>query len=414
MVAVSVVLVAIPLACLLYAVGLYPLLLKLASSVAGERAVAEADWSEWPVISVSLPAYNEEEVIGDTLEALLSVDYPSEKMQIVVVSDASSDRTDEIVREYSERGVELVALEERQGKTLAEAAAMPLLDGDIVVNVDASVRVRPGSMKPLIRAFRDPTVGVASGRDVSVESDGSGGTAGEEGYVGFEMWIRSLETRLGSIVGASGCFYAVRRSVHCRSLEPQLTRDFASVLLAREEGYRAVSVKEAICEVPRSEGLRAEFRRKVRTMERGLATLQSRRHFLNPVKYGAFGWMLFSHKLCRWLVPPTAPLAVLGGFGLALAGTGGAATAGQLLIALAAMGSGLSALAYHWPFERPPSRPLTLVGYLGLSLAAGLVAWPKVLRGGGHQIWEPTRRRTAHADRAGESREEGGTPAVER
>src|SRR5437868_1711472 len=160
----------------------------------------------------------------------------------------------------------------------------------------------PNALKALVRPFADPTIGVASGRDVSIGTAARESSRGESQYVGYEMWLRALETRLGSIVGASGCFYGIRARIYESSFPEELSRDFASALMARAHGLRAVSVDEAICYVPRASALRSEFRRKVRTMARGLETLWRWRRMLNPVRYGSFAIMLLSHKLCRWLV----------------------------------------------------------------------------------------------------------------
>ncbi|MFW6192809.1 MAG: glycosyltransferase family 2 protein, partial [Gemmatimonadota bacterium] len=296
----------------LYAYVGYPALLKLLTSVRGRYEIAAEDPQEWPLVSISLPAYNEEDVIGDTLENLLSLEYPEDRLQIVVVSDASTDRTDEIVRSYRDRGVELVRLEGRAGKTAAENAAVPHLLGDIVVNTDASTRIVPGSLRPLVRTFEDPSVGVASGRDRSVGAGDGDPLRGESRYVGYEMAVRDLETGFGTLVGASGCLYAARRELHKELVPEELSRDFIAALHAREKGYRAVSVPDAEAVVPRAASLGAEFRRKVRTMARGLDSLWFKREMLDPFRYGRFAWMLASHKLARWMVPATLPWALVG------------------------------------------------------------------------------------------------------
>src|SRR2546430_10907638 len=117
------------------------------------------------------------------------------------------------------------------------------------------------------------------------------------------MRVRDLETQLDGIVGASGCLYAIRKDLHVRFMPEHLSRDFGAALVAREQGYRAVSVPAAVCYVPRSMSFRREYRRKVRTMARGLRTLWYKRTLLNPRSHGLFAWMLWSHKLCRWLTP---------------------------------------------------------------------------------------------------------------
>src|SRR5207245_7881979 len=104
-------------------------------------------------------------------------------------------------------------------------------------------------------------------------------------------------------VRASVCRYQIRSELHMGRVPEDLSRDFAAALTAREHGRRAVSVPAALCLVPRGASLRQEYRRKVRTITRGLATLTHKRALLNPLRYGVFAWMLFSHKVCRWLVP---------------------------------------------------------------------------------------------------------------
>jgi hypothetical protein len=201
------------------------------------------------------------------------------------------------------------------------------------------------------------------------------------------MWVRDLETAAGGIVGASGCFYASRMDLHMQIVPEALSRDFAAPLIAREHGYRSVSVPDAVCYVPRSSSLRREYRRKVRTMARGLQTLYYKRHLMNPARHGRFAWMLISHKLVRWLVPWAL-----------LAGTIGAAiipihvawarvpvTAVALLTALAVL------IGWVRPEGRLP-RPAAAAAYLVWGVVGGLHAWVSALRGDLTPMWEPTRR----------------------
>ncbi|HEX6909961.1 MAG TPA: glycosyltransferase, partial [Longimicrobium sp.] len=138
----------------LYAYAGYPLLLWMTGR--RRRRTAAPEPAEWPRISITVPAYNEEAEIGATLQGLLALDYPADRRQVVVVSDASTDGTDDVVRSFAGRGVELLRMPERRGKTAAENAAAPLLTGDIVVNTDASIRILPGALRPLVAAFADP------------------------------------------------------------------------------------------------------------------------------------------------------------------------------------------------------------------------------------------------------------------
>src|SRR2546426_192633 len=282
----------------------YPLLLMIPAAVR-RRHPPVAPLTEWPRISIVLPAYNEEAVIRDTLENLLRLDYPAERRQILVVSDASTDRTDAIVGEYASRGVELLRLPHRRGKTGAENAA-------------------------------------------------------------------------------------VRAPIHMRLLPEALSRDFAAGLVARELGWRAVSVREAVCYVPRISSLRREYRRKVRTMTRGMETLYRERQLLNPVRYGLFSWTLASHKVCRWVIPHLGIVA-LG----ALACLAWIAPWARWALGFAGFAALCAPVAWFWPEGRRLPKVVAVPAYLVMGNLAPLHASLRVARGKGAPTWEPTRREAA-------------------
>lgn len=379
-------LVAAPIFMLVYAFGIYPLLLRVLAALRPARPIPERR-GPLPTISITIPAYNEERSIGQTIERMLAVDYPPELRQILIVSDASTDRTDDIVRSYSDRGVELLRMPQRTGKTAAENAAVPLLRGQIVVNMDATITLKPDAIQRLVRAFEDDTIGVASGRDVSVGSAEVSGNQAESGYVGYEMWLRDLETQIGGIVGASGCFYAIRRELVQPLFPAALSRDFASPLISHEQGYRSVSVPDALCMVPRSTSLEAEYQRKIRTMARGLDTLENKAHLMNPLRHGMFAWMLISHKLCRWLV-----FLMLPGLPIGLAILAPHSSLAAYALAALLVGTLVALLGWKWPFAARPPRVLATAGFALASCAAGLIAWTKLFRNERNPIWEPTRR----------------------
>lgn len=382
--AASLLLVAAAL--VVYAYLGYPCLLTLVGVLRPPRPSPSASLP-WPVVSITIPVYNEAAAIGATLERILQLDYPPERRQIVVVSDASTDGTDEIVRAFADRGVELLRLPVRRGKTAAENAALPLLRGEIIVNTDASIRIPPRALRPLIAAFTDPTVGVASGRDVSVTGLEDSTNQGESGYVGYEMWLRGLETRVDGIVGASGCFYAIRAALHRVRVPEDLSRDFAAALEARECGFRAVTVPEAVCFVPRTASLSNEFRRKVRTMTRGMQTLMYKRHLLNPLRFGPFAWMLFSHKICRWLVPWGGVVSLGALVALSLTVPWARWVLGGVALTLV-----VAAVGWTWPDGRVAPRPLAIPAYVVSGNVAALVASISAMLGLRHATWEPTRR----------------------
>lgn len=379
------ILVLLPIVLVVYTYGVYPLVLRV---LAGPR-LPHDPLRAWPMVSVVVPAYNEERQIRGAIEALIGQDYPADRRQIVILSDASTDRTDDIVREYRDRGVELLRMPVRGGKTAAENASCAILRGEIVVNSDSSVRLERTAIRRLVEAMTDPTVGVASTRDVSV-TDIATANAAEAGYVDYEMRIRSLESRSGGIVGASGSGYAIRAHLHRLPVRVDLSRDFSAALTARSHGYRAVSVDEAVCYVPRTTSLKMEYKRKVRTIARGIETLLNSRHLLDPIDYGSFAWKLLSHKVCRWLVPASG---VFGLVGLTLlAGTHQWAQALLLLVLLV---SGVAWLGARWSVYRELPRVLSLLTFSAAANIAVLHALVRVASGHEDHLWEPTRRPVA-------------------
>lgn len=373
----------------------YPVLLILVA-VLRRRRPRVAPLAEWPSISIVLPVHNEEAVIRGTLENLLQLDYPAERRQILVLSDASTDRTDVIVSEYAGSGVQLVRMPRRRGKTAAENAAAALLRGAIIVNMDASVRVERGALKALIASFADLTVGVASSRCVSVARIRQHANRADSWYLGYDMWVRRLETRVSGNVGATGCFHAVRAPVQMHALPEALSRDFASALLAREGGLRAVSVEDAVCYIHPAPSLRREYRRKVRVITRGWHTLYYKRQLLNPFRYGAFSWILASHKVCRWLIAHISVLLLA-----ALACLAVSAPWARWGLGLAAFAGLCAALGWCWPEGRRLPKVLAVPAYLVIGSLAVLHASIRAAMGKGTPVWEPTRREAVRSAEVG-------------
>jgi cellulose synthase/poly-beta-1,6-N-acetylglucosamine synthase-like glycosyltransferase len=382
----ALIVMGLALALALYAYIGYPALLWVVGRFR-KSPLVDTEPTEWPTVSISVPVYNEEAQVRPLIESLIALDYPRDKVQIVVVSDASSDGTDDIVAEYADQGVELIRMPTRGGKTRAENAAAELLHGDIVVNTDASIRIAPNGLKRLVRAFQNPIVGLASGRDVSVTPGQSSANLSESGYVGYEMAIRDLETRVGGIIGASGCFYAILPHLHKTPLPDSLSRDFAAALHTREAGYRPVSVPDALCFVPRTTSLEQEYNRKVRTITRGMETLWHKRSLMNPFRYWAFSFKLFSHKSCRWLLPWAGIAAWIASGVTASRHLWSMVLflAGALILLLAALG--------WWRARRgKPKSILTQIAFVVAGNLAAAHALLRMLRGDRLPIWEPTRR----------------------
>ena len=397
---IGIVVAVLPAIVAIYAYGVYPLLLwamgarrRPSSDVpeplvmrpeSGARAGGAA-----PMVTIVVPAHNEEVQIRGAIEALIAQDYPRDRTQILVVSDGSSDRTNDVVAEYSGR-VELLAIAKRGGKTAAENASLPRIRGDIVVNTDASTRLHPSAVRHLVDRFADPHVGVASTRDVSVDPAGGAANQAETEYVGYEMWVRSLETRAGGVVGASGSGYAIRATLHRIPIREDLSRDFSAALTACRHGYIAVAVDDALCRVPRTTSLRSEYRRKVRTISRGMHTLLHNRALLDPHDFGLFSVKLLSHKVCRWLVPLLVVPSLV-----ALVLLSASEPIARVLIGGAVVTAALAAIGAVLSSRRQLTGILSFITFATAANVAVIHAAWRVLDGRRDQLWEPTRRNTA-------------------
>jgi cellulose synthase/poly-beta-1,6-N-acetylglucosamine synthase-like glycosyltransferase len=386
---IAYVLVLLPVLLLFYSYWGYPALLWIIARAKGaDASPREHDAAtEAPTVSVVVPAYNEERQIAGAIDALLAQDYPADRRQILIVSDASTDSTDAIVSSYADRGVELLRMPVRSGKTAVENAACDVIRGEIVVNSDASTRLHPTTIRRLIAGLEDPAVGVASGRDVSTAVAHRSANSVEAGYVDYEMRLRDLETRTGGIVGASGCCYAIRGDLHRLPIPADLSRDFSAPLTARQHGFRSVSVFDAIAYVPRTSSLRREYIRKVRTISRGMETLYRVRYMMDPMRYGSFAWKLISHKISRWLVPIFGVPAVVALFLLAPTHPWAAWLFGGALIV-----GGIAVLGALWPEGAPMPRPISMVAFGVAANVAVVHAVVRLLRQHEDKIWEPTRR----------------------
>ena len=253
-----------------------------------------------PTVSFIITAYNEEKRIVEKIENTLKQDYPREKLEIIVASDCSSDRTDEIVKSYQARGLRLVRAPERKGKENAQKLAVDATSGDILIFSDSATILMPDAISKIVRNFNDTTVGCVSSVDKFIDSEGN--ISGEGAYVKYEMLLRRLETRANTLVGLSGSFFAARREV-CRDWATDLQSDFNTLLNSIRLGLRGVSDQESIGYYKNIANEKKEFDRKVRTVLRGISVFMKSLPLLNPFKYGILSWQLLSHKLCRWLVP---------------------------------------------------------------------------------------------------------------
>lgn len=360
----------------------YPLLVFLKSLIS-PRPVSKAAFE--PTVSVIITAHNEERDIAVKLENTFLIDHPAEKLEIIVASDCSSDRTDEIVRAFADRGVLLYRQTEHLGKTSAQNMAVEKASGEIILFSDATTMFDPGVLRTLLPNFADPTVGCAAGKLIYVDGSGSDVGKGAKSYWNYETFIKESESRACSLIGVSGCLYALRRSAY-RPMYAEACSDFLIATLLYRQELRTVYEPSAICTEETNRQSGREMKMRVRVISQTLTDLWRNRDMMNPLKSGFFAIQLFSHKVLRYLLPWFLVLVLLSNIVLA-------AYSWFFMLAAAAQICFYAAAIAAWLLEKFGFRtgPLAIPFYFLLTNAASVAGTYKFLRGERYASWETAR-----------------------
>ncbi|WP_203300638.1 glycosyltransferase family 2 protein [Marinobacter sediminum] len=278
---------------------LYPILLLLVPKRKVPTPIEIESDCSLPRVSLIVTAHNEELRIREKIQNCLAIDYPD--LEILVASDCSTDDTDTIVRDYQGDNVILARAEERKGKEHAQYQAIAKASGRILVFSDVATSIPGDALRKLVRYFRDPSVGAVSSEDRFISRDGN--IVGEGAYVRYEMWLRSLESERGGIVGLSGSFFAARKEVCESHWDICSPSDFNTALNCARKGLIAVTAPDVLGIYHDVSDPSKEYQRKIRTVIRGLTALGRHIEILNPFKFGLFSFQVFGHKLMRWAVP---------------------------------------------------------------------------------------------------------------
>jgi len=278
----------------------YPLLLVLLRTVCSEKIIKKKDIT--PVVSLIISCFNEKAVIREKLENTFALDYPDENLEIIVVSDASTDGTDEIVSEYAARGVRLIRQDENKGKTSGLNLAVPQANGDIIVFSDANAMYKSDALRKLVRNFNDEQVGYVVGEARYEDEEQNAADKSENTYWQFEIMIKKIESSLHSVVGGDGAIYAIRKELYETLLSTDIN-DFVNPMQIIDKGFRGVYEAEAICIEDSAGDFKKEFKRKIRIVNRSFSGLMRNKSVMNPFKTGLFSLEVISHKLIRWFTP---------------------------------------------------------------------------------------------------------------
>jgi cellulose synthase/poly-beta-1,6-N-acetylglucosamine synthase-like glycosyltransferase len=366
---------------LAYVYVLYPI---LAEVLAAKFGVPAKCGSALPSVTIIVTAYNEERCIRGKLDNLASLDYPPELVDVIVASDGSSDETEKIAASYQPGRVRVLRLEGRRGKTACQNAAAAAATGDILAFTDATTHLHQATLRRLVENFADSEVGCVGGRLVYVSDVNNVTGRGGEAYWSYEVRLRVAESLLGSMIGVSGCLYAVRRSAY-RPIDPELISDFVIAMNMQEQGLRTVLAADAICFEETLDRGSHELAMRVRVAIRSLNALISERRFLNPFQFGRFAWQLWSHKVLRY----ASPLLWIG----ALASNSLLVYNLPYLVLLLGQCALISAGAIGFLLQGR-HRALGLFGrpyYFLLTNIAALIATLRYLRGERMVTWQPMR-----------------------
>lgn len=369
-------------AALVYTYAGYPLLLFIISSVRSSP-IRRVEYT--PTVTVIIAAYNEELDLAAKLENTLALDYPKSHLEVIVTSDCSTDRTDEIARSFASRGVLLHRQVERLGKTAAQNAAVEQAGGELLLFSDATTQYQRDVLRVMVPNFADPEVGCVTGQVVYKVSSGSTVGEGTRSYWNYEFLLKEQESSIGSLIGVCGCMYAVRKSAYV-PLYHEACSDFLIATTMVRQGLRAIYEPSAVCFEEPNEKANKELAVRVRIITQTFADLWRNRDMLNPLRHGFYAVQLLSHKVMRYLAPVFLMTILLLSGLLSLWNPFYAFFFGAQVVFY-------SIAAISWVFERFGIRVpgIVLPQYFVITNLASLLAFIKLIRGERYVKWEPLR-----------------------
>lgn len=362
---------------ILYSYVFYPLLIlffsRLYKNVWPLRQIL-------PKFTVIISAFNEENIIEAKVSNTLSLDYPEDLLEVLVTSDGSTDRTNEIVSEIQDSRLQLLIFPERSGKTSCLNRAVPKASGDIVLFTDANSMFPQNILIKLARNFASDDIGLVTGWTKYWTHEGGEDTTSI--YSKLEKWTKQRESLISSCVGADGAIFAVRKSLYL-PLSAEDINDFVIPLQVIKQDKRVVLDPEVYCFEEESSGTSKQYRRQVRITTRTLRAIWKYRELINPLQYGFFSFFLLSHKLMRFLVPFFFIGAfVTNVFLMSDSALFAVAFLGQMLFLIIGL---LSIFGVY------KGRPANVIKVFLLTALAQLVGWFRMVSGVSDITWTPQR-----------------------
>jgi len=376
-----------------YTYCLFPLLVALLSSLAGDHTLGVGEWAEGslPRVAVVVAAHNEENFIAAKVRNTWQIDYPPDRLTLVVGSDGSSDSTPGLLQAMQHLRLQTKIFDLRRGKVSVINDLMAGVDADIVILSDANTMLAADAVRKLVRHFRDPKVGCVNGA-LALEHDG--GVSGEGLYWKYELWIKTNESRLGFVIGCYGGILAIRRDLYQPLPPTTIIEDFVLTMQIMAAGWKVRFDPEARATEPASASSRAEWERKVRIGAGDFQALGLTKQMLHP-RYGLRAFSFWSHKVLRWFVPFLLINALVGNLGIAVAYGFSPWSVFTWLLALQLAGIFASFIVYRLPVgSGPPAwlRPISFFYLMNFALLCGFGRW---VRGSQSVAWQQAARQAS-------------------
>jgi biofilm PGA synthesis N-glycosyltransferase PgaC len=336
-----------------------------------------------PLVSLVIPAYNEGRVIAQKLDNSLALDYPCEQLEILVVSDGSSDDTNQVVAAYAARGIQLLFEPPRRGKIAALNRAVPLTRGEVIVFSDANAMLAPDTLRHLVRNFADERVACVGG-EKRIKRDKSISARGESAYWRYESHLKRCDSAVGAAMGVVGELFAVRRERYIAVKEDSLIEDFMLSLRLVQAGWRVVFEPQAVAWEQALPSLSAEWRRRTRIAAGGFQSIVRLKGMLNPF-LGLRAFQYLSHRVLRWMSPLFMIAAFVSNAALCSLPLYRWTLAAQTLFCLAGIAGYFQARrGLHW-------QPLQMIFYFYFTNAAALVGFYHYLTRSQPVTWKKAR-----------------------
>ena len=285
-------------------------MLRIRRIIKGKRPEIFYGWDDLPTCTLLIAAYNEENFISEKIRNTLALEYPDGKLEVIFITDGSTDRTPDILKEYPQ--IKLLHQTERKGKVAAMHRALAYVKTEVIIFTDANTELNKDALCKISRHYADESVGAVAGeKRIKVKELADAGTAGEGFYWRYESILKNWDSELYSTVGAAGELFSVRSDLYQTVENDTILDDFMISMLIAAKGYRIIYEPEAYAFETASENIAEELKRKIRIAAGGIQSILRLKELLNIFRFGTLSFQYISHRVLRWTISPFLLVLVL-------------------------------------------------------------------------------------------------------